>query len=91
MQPQEIEGIIHQALPSARVKAKDTTGTGDHWHVVVVDDAFEGLMPVKRQRLVMEPFKPLIAEDTVHALDLVAVTPAEAAERGLDIPPTPVG
>lgn len=90
MQPEEIEKIVHKALPSARVKARDTTGTGDHWHVVVVDDAFDGLMPIKRQRLVMDPFKPLIAEDTVHALDLVTVTPAEAAERGVDIPPAPV-
>ncbi len=86
VQTEQIEQIVHQALPEARVSARDTTGTGDHWHVIVVDDAFEGLMPIKRQRLVMEPFKPLIASDQVHALDLVTVTPKEAAERGVEIP-----
>ena len=81
VEPKQIEQLVHQALPEARVAAKDTTGTGDHWHVTVVDDAFEGMLPIKRQRLVMEPFKPYIATDQVHALDLVTVTPKEAAER----------
>jgi acid stress-induced BolA-like protein IbaG/YrbA len=88
VEPREIEQLVRKALPQSNVKAKDTTGTGDHWHVIVIDPAFEGLMPIKRQRLVMEPFKPYIATDQVHALDLVTVTPQEAQERGITTTPS---
>lgn len=80
---------IRGVLPNADVHATDLTGGGDHWHVVIVDPSFEGLRSFQRQRVVMEPFKPLIANDTVHALDLVAMTPAEREEKGLPQPMRP--
>ncbi|MBW3583085.1 MAG: BolA/IbaG family iron-sulfur metabolism protein [Euryarchaeota archaeon] len=76
-----IIGLVHKALPEAEVHPEDMTGTGDHWHVVVVDPSFEGLRTFKRQRVVMEPFKAYIASDVVHALDLVTLTPDEFAAR----------
>lgn len=74
-----IAATVRQALPGARVEATDLTGGGDHWRAVVVDARFEGMRPLARQRLVLEPFKPHIASNAVHALDLVCKTPAEAA------------
>lgn len=76
-----MERLVHEALPDAQVHPTDLTGGGDHWHVIVVDPSFEGLRSFKRQRIVMEPFKPYIADDVVHALDLVALTPEEYAAR----------
>lgn len=72
---------VHEVLPEARVYPTDLTGGGDHWHAVVVDPAFEGMRSFKRQRLVIEPFKPHIQTDVVHALDLVCLTPREYEER----------
>ena len=76
-----IRDRVHEVLPQADVLATDLTGGGDHWHVVVVDASFEGQRSFRRQRMVMEPFKPHIQSDVVHALDLVCLTPAERAER----------
>lgn len=78
---QFIERLVHEVLPGAEVEPTDLTGGGDHWHVVVVDPTFEGMRSFKRQRLVMEPFKPHIRTDVVHALDLVCLTPEEKRER----------
>ncbi|MEA3143878.1 MAG: hypothetical protein QOG31_1202 [Thermoplasmata archaeon] len=75
-----IAATVRQALPGAHVEATDLTGGGDHWRALVVDARFEGLRPLARQRLVLEPFKPHIASNVVHALDLVCKTPAEAAK-----------
>lgn len=72
---------VHEVLPEARVYPTDLTGGGDHWHAVVVDPSFEGLRSFKRQRVVLEPFKPHIKTDVVHALDLVCLTPEEHARK----------
>ncbi|HUR61537.1 MAG TPA: BolA/IbaG family iron-sulfur metabolism protein [Candidatus Thermoplasmatota archaeon] len=75
-----IAATVRLALPHAHVEATDLTGGGDHWRAVIVDAGFAGLRPLARQRLVLEPFKPHIASNTVHALDLTCLTPAEAAQ-----------
>lgn len=78
-----IVATVRRALPDARVEAIDLTGGGDHWRARVVDARFEGLRPLARQRLVLEPFKAHLASNAVHALDLVCRTPAEdAADAG---------
>lgn len=76
-----ITRLVHEVLPEAEVEAIDFTGGGDHWHVVVVDPSFEGMRSFRRQRLVMEPFKPHIRTEEVHALDLVCLTPEEGKNR----------
>lgn len=81
VQPSFIVETVRSILPEAEVHPTDLTGGGDHWHVVVVDPSFEGERTFKRQRRVMEPFKPFIRDDSVHALDLVTLTPEEWRER----------
>ena len=76
-----IERLVHEALPGAKVRATDTTGTGDHWHVVIIDPSFAGERTFQRQKRVMPPFKAYLADNTVHALDLVTLTPEEATRR----------
>lgn len=77
---------VQSAVADAEVHATDLNGGGDHWHVVVVTDSFEGLRSFQRQKVVLEPFKPLIASGVVHALDLKCMTPAEKEEKGLPKP-----
>lgn len=68
---------VRTVLPDAKVEATDTTGGGDHWRVVVEDEAFAGLRPLARQRMVLAAFKPHIATNVVHALDLSCKAPGE--------------
>lgn len=72
----EIERRILSVLPDASVRVEDLTGTKDHYAVSVVSKAFEGLQPLKRQRLVYAPFKDVLG-GPLHALTLVTKTPEE--------------
>lgn len=80
---------VHAVVPGAEVHATDLNGGGDHWHCVVVDASFEGLRSFQRQKVVLAAFKALIADGTVHALDLKCMTPAEVAEKGIPRPFVP--
>ena len=72
----EIEKRILSVLPDAVIRVGDLTGTKDHYSVAVVSTAFEGLQPLKRQRLVYAPFKDVLG-GPLHALTLVTKTPSE--------------
>jgi len=49
---------------------------GGHYTLTVVSDLFDGLMLLKRHRLVNEAAKELLVSD-IHALSIIAKTPAE--------------
>jgi len=49
---------------------------GSHYTVTVVSEKFEGLMLIKRHRLVNEAARALLVSD-IHALSIIAKTPAE--------------
>jgi BolA protein len=51
-----------------------------HFRVAVVAQAFAGKSRIERQRMVYAALDDLMASD-VHALSIVALTPAEAANR----------
>ena len=62
--------------------------TESHFKVVVVTAGFEGVPLVRRHRLVNQA----LAEELtggVHALSIHAYTPAQWADRGGEIPPSP--
>lgn len=54
-----------------------TSGGAGHFRVRVVSDQFAGLRTLARHRLVYEASASLMPQD-VHALSIVAVTPAES-------------
>lgn len=49
---------------------------GGHYTLTIVSEAFDGLMLIKRHRLVNEAARDLLASD-IHALSIIAKTPAE--------------
>ena len=69
---------ILKVVPDAEVEVLDLHGTGDHFHVRVVSLSFEGVMPLQRQKPILNHFKPFISDNTVHALDLKCMTPKQA-------------
>ena len=69
---------ILKVVPDAEVEVSDLHGTGDHFHVRVISRSFEGVMPLQRQKPILNHFKPFISDNTVHALDLKCMTPKQA-------------
>ena len=82
----EIRRRIEQALAPVSLDVIDEghlhaghAGEGrGHFRVRVVSAAFEGMMPIKRHRLVYDAVGGLMGAG-IHALAIEAATPAEAA------------
>jgi stress-induced morphogen len=53
----EIEGMIREALPDARVEVKDLAGDGNHYAANVVSAAFKGKSRVRQHQMVYEALK----------------------------------
>jgi acid stress-induced BolA-like protein IbaG/YrbA len=73
----ELEAVRQKLLadiPDAEVTVE---GEGCNFTVTVVSEQFAGKMPVARQKMVMAPFKELIATGDIHALGVKAFTPDE--------------
>ena len=50
---------------------------GSHCQITVVGELFEGVRPVKCQQMVYAGLNQLIADGTLHAVTINALTPAE--------------
>ena len=73
---------VKKIIPDAEVEVSDLHGTGDHFHVRIISNFFEGLRPLQRQKPILNHFKSHIANNTIHALDLKCMTHAQAEETG---------
>jgi stress-induced morphogen len=66
---ERLEGLLRTAFPEAyEVDVLDRTGGGDHFHVTVVDDTFDGLSLVQQHRLVYDALAEPLADGTIHEL-----------------------
>ncbi len=75
--PEKIQQLIEQGM-----SAESVAVSGDEGKYVaeVVSDEFDGLMTIKRHKLVYACVNDEIASGELHALTIVAKTPAENAE-----------
>ena len=80
MDASEIEQMIAQGIPGARVEVRDYTGGGDHFEAVVVSESFEGKTLVERHQAVYNALGDVMRA-RVHALTLKTLTPAQQANR----------
>ena len=71
METEAVAGLIRTGMPQAEVSV---TGDGSHFEAIVISDEFEGLTPIKKQRLVMDTVKPQIASGELHALSIKTYT-----------------
>lgn len=74
METEAVAELIRAGLPGAEV---EVSGDGSHFDALVVSAAFEGLSPIKKQRLVMDAVKEQIASGELHALSIKTLTPAQ--------------
>ena len=73
MTEQELTDLLQTAFPEAQITvALD----GGHVDITVVSADFEGLRPVARQQRVYQPLSALIADGTLHAVQISARTPS---------------
>ena len=70
----EIEALILAALPGATVEITDLAGDGDHYSARVVAEAFRGLSPVQRHKLVYQALGGRMGGQ-LHALQLKTEVP----------------
>ena len=77
-----IHSTLAQAFPNASI---NVDGQGGKFLVQIVDESFQGQMPVKRQQSVYAGLGDLITSGQVHAVTIQAKTPAEAERaKGLE-------
>lgn len=70
----DIERMIKEALPDARVEIKDLAGDGDHYAATVISEAFRGKSRVQQHQLVYAALKGKMG-GVLHALALTTSAP----------------
>jgi stress-induced morphogen len=65
----EIETMIREAFPDARVEVKDLAGDGNHYSANVVSAAFKGRSRVQQHQMVYAALKGRMGGE-LHALAL---------------------
>ena len=64
-----LRALLEQAFPSAEeLEIIDRTGGGDHFHVIVQTDRFDGLSLIDQHRLVNDALAAPLADGTIHEL-----------------------
>ena len=70
----EIERLIKEAIPDARVDIRDLAGDGDHYAATVVAESFRGKSRVQQHQMVYAALKGQMG-GVLHALALQTTTP----------------
>jgi len=74
MNAREIEALIREALPDAKVEIRDLAGDGDHYAATVVSSAFVGKSRVAQHKMVYDALRGRMGEE-LHALALQTSAP----------------
>jgi stress-induced morphogen len=75
MDVKEIEKLIKEALPDARIEIKDLRGDGDHYAAHVESASFAGKTLVQQHQMVYAALHGRVG-GVLHALALKTSTPA---------------
>lgn len=76
MDARDIERLIKEALPDAKVTIQDLAGDGDHYAAQITSRAFKGLTRVKQHQLVYDALKGRMGGE-LHALALQTSAPED--------------
>ncbi|MEK9754364.1 MAG: BolA family transcriptional regulator [Rhodospirillaceae bacterium] len=79
MEAAEIERLIREGIPDARVTIEDLRGDGDHYAAYVVAQSFEGKSRVQQHQMVYKALQGRMGNE-LHALALQTGTPEDAAK-----------
>ncbi len=70
----EIERLIREAIPDARVTIDDLRGDGDHYAAHVVSASFKGKSRVQQHQMVYQALKGRMGNE-LHAMALQTSSP----------------
>ena len=78
MRADEIENLLRETFPNAKIVITDTAGDGNHFAAEVVDESFRGQNRVQQQRSVYAALKGKMdgSQGELHALALTTRAPA---------------
>ena len=73
----EIERLILETFPNAKVEIQDLAGDNNHWAATVIDESFRGKNRVQQQRMVNAALKEILEGNNapLHALALTTRDP----------------
>lgn len=71
-----IKQKVRDEISGARVDVVDTTGTGDHFSVLVVSDIFYKMTLINRHKLIYKSLNQHLTKE-IHALQIKAYTKEE--------------
>lgn len=74
MDPHEIERLIKEGIPDAKVTIRDLAGDGDHYAAEVVAESFRGKSRVQQHQMVYDALKGNMG-GALHALALQTSAP----------------
>jgi stress-induced morphogen len=74
MDASEIEALLKEAFPDARIAIEDLRGDGDHYAATVISAAFKGKTRVQQHQMVYAALKGKMG-DALHALALQTSAP----------------
>jgi stress-induced morphogen len=74
MQATEIEALIQEGIPDARIEIVDLAGDGDHYEARVVAESFRGMPRVRQHQRVYEALGGRMGNE-LHALKLSTACP----------------
>jgi stress-induced morphogen len=74
MAAEEIETLIREGIPDARVEIVDLAGDGDHYEARVVAESFRGLPLVRQHQRVYQALGGRMGTE-LHALKLSTAAP----------------
>ena len=73
MEEVEVQQLIEESLPEAKVEVVDTRGSGDHFEILVVSDKFEGVALIDRHRMIHTALGSQLG-GPIHAVEIKAYT-----------------
>ena len=71
---EELEMMLKEAFPDAKIKIQDLAGDGDHYSAFIESKQFEGLSRIKQHQLVYASLKGKMGGE-LHALALQTSVP----------------
>ena len=76
MNTNSIKEKIQNSISKAKVEVQDTTGTGDHFSVIVISNEFENMNLIDRHKLIYKSLNEYITKE-IHALQIKTYTEKE--------------
>jgi len=72
----EIESLIKEGIPDAKISIQDLRGDGDHYAAYIESAAFAGKSRVQQHQMVYAALQGKMGDD-LHALAIQTATPKE--------------